>query len=453
MGMSATQARYTILTGRISDTEYEAQQVNQQRLNISNQMNAVYQSLCDMEVPTPPSKSDPEFSQTIYKGMGADKYITIRPKASGLYTATRVIPNGEIVVPTGTKEVSINVNPSKFLIDADLKASDGVAPNPGAYYEINNASDTSATKTPASSFVSGKMYALLSDSTGSNTVSGDELLNKCKNVKDMQTKTYVIDNGNGSYTKISGSNLNTISGNTKIYELPDSYIEAFDKAVVNTNIAASDEKSKGITVGGDPTMSMEAAVAKYGASGESNDAFLSSYRALQHSFPDTYNKEFTVIISTDDKGTETFSFCKTADMEADARGEGNGLTTVYEYTHGEYEEPIAELSNDDIHVDPSTGYLDTVTIDGDVIRLSSEKEFDEDHYNDAVSKYDNDKALYDQEQNRLNHMTEIYQRQDKMLELKLTRLDSERNALNTELEAVKKVIQDSIDRGFKTFSG
>ena len=40
-----------------------------------------------------------------------------------------------------------------------------------------------------------------------------------------------------------------------------------------------------------------------------------------------------------------------------------------------------------------------------------------------------------------------------MLEMKLTRLDNERNALNTEIEAVKKVIQDAIDRGFKTFSG
>ena len=41
----------------------------------------------------------------------------------------------------------------------------------------------------------------------------------------------------------------------------------------------------------------------------------------------------------------------------------------------------------------------------------------------------------------------------KNLELKLTRLDNERNALNTELEAVKKVIDDAIEKGFKTFSG
>ena len=70
-----------------------------------------------------------------------------------------------------------------------------------------------------------------------------------------------------------------------------------------------------------------------------------------------------------------------------------------------------------------------------------------------MNKYNIEKAMYDQEQNELNKKTSIYQRQDKQLELKLTRLDSERNALNTELEAVKKVIQDAIDKGFKTFSG
>ena len=41
----------------------------------------------------------------------------------------------------------------------------------------------------------------------------------------------------------------------------------------------------------------------------------------------------------------------------------------------------------------------------------------------------------------------------KGFELKLTRLDNERNAVNTEMEAVKKVIDDAIDKGFKTFSG
>ena len=34
----------------------------------------------------------------------------------------------------------------------------------------------------------------------------------------------------------------------------------------------------------------------------------------------------------------------------------------------------------------------------------------------------------------------------------LTRLDNERNAVNTEMEAVKKVVSDNIEKSYKTFS-
>ena len=79
--------------------------------------------------------------------------------------------------------------------------------------------------------------------------------------------------------------------------------------------------------------------------------------------------------------------------------------------------------------------------------------YDDIAYDAAMREYEAKKIAYDYEQNEFNKRTSIYQQQDKQLELKLTRLDNERNALNTEIEAVKKVIQDAIDKGFKTFSG
>ena len=443
MGMSASQARYTILTARMSDTEYECQQINQQRLTLSNQMNAVYEALCDMEVPTPPSKNDPEFSQIIYKGSGADKNITVRPEASGIYIATRVISNGEIVAPTGTKDVSVKVNPSNFL-GTVVNPSDAVTLNPNDYDAYKDNKKVSSD----GSFAPGLTYVAKNVNAHPATISGSDAIAHNEKAAAMQNKTYVVDKGGNSYEKLKGSQLSSKITNP-VYELSAEQEASFDKALVDIKVGDSQ-----ITVGGDPTMSMEAAVSLYGDQGkERSDAFMNSYNALQHSFPDTYNTDFTVIVTTEKTGTKTFSFCKTEDLMNDAKGEGDGKTTVYEYTHGEYEEPIAELSNEDIHIDTTTGYLDSAKINGNVVKLTSEKEFDENKYDDAVAKFSNDKALYDQEQNRLNHQTEIYERQDKMLELKLTRLDSERNALNTELEAVKKVIQDSIDRGFKTFSG
>ncbi len=39
-----------------------------------------------------------------------------------------------------------------------------------------------------------------------------------------------------------------------------------------------------------------------------------------------------------------------------------------------------------------------------------------------------------------------------LLELRLKQLDTEQNALNTELEAVKKVIETNVEATFKTFA-
>ena len=60
--------------------------------------------------------------------------------------------------------------------------------------------------------------------------------------------------------------------------------------------------------------------------------------------------------------------------------------------------------------------------------------------------------MNDQRQNEINANIKILQAQDKSLELRLSTLDTQHSAIQTELEAVKKVIQDNAE-DFKTFSG
>ena len=64
MGMSASQARFLSLTARKTNTEFEGQQINQQRTTLSNESANYYSMLASMTVPTPPSSSD--FSKTVY---------------------------------------------------------------------------------------------------------------------------------------------------------------------------------------------------------------------------------------------------------------------------------------------------------------------------------------------------------------------------------------------------
>ena len=74
-------------------------------------------------------------------------------------------------------------------------------------------------------------------------------------------------------------------------------------------------------------------------------------------------------------------------------------------------------------------------------------------YEDAFAAYTYEKQLYDREQAELNAQISTIQRQDKRLELQLTELDTRRTAITTEMEAVKKVLNEGAERGFKTFSG
>ncbi len=64
MGMAASQARFLGLTARKTNTEYEGQQINQQRTVLGNQSANYYNQLLGMTVPVPPSVSD--FTKTTY---------------------------------------------------------------------------------------------------------------------------------------------------------------------------------------------------------------------------------------------------------------------------------------------------------------------------------------------------------------------------------------------------
>ena len=69
-----------------------------------------------------------------------------------------------------------------------------------------------------------------------------------------------------------------------------------------------------------------------------------------------------------------------------------------------------------------------------------------------MNQYYYDKAQYDKQIQEVNAKIEIIQIQDKNLELKLKQLDTEENAISTELDAVKKVISKNVESSFKTFN-
>ena len=101
------------------------------------------------------------------------------------------------------------------------------------------------------------------------------------------------------------------------------------------------------------------------------------------------------------------------------------------------------------------GRFKTVKFEDDSVTytLNVEQITDETAYNDAMNKYYKHVADYEKTIADINAKTEIVQNQDRTLELRLKQLDTEQNALQTEMDAVKKVITKNVEMTFKTFGG
>jgi len=100
---------------------------------------------------------------------------------------------------------------------------------------------------------------------------------------------------------------------------------------------------------------------------------------------------------------------------------------------------FVSISIFDVNNIPTTYALTTNTLTDDAA------------YNDAMNRYEHEKYLYEQAIQEINSKIEITQVQDKNLELRLKQLDTEHNAIQTEIDAVSKVIQKNTESSFKTF--
>ena len=111
-----------------------------------------------------------------------------------------------------------------------------------------------------------------------------------------------------------------------------------------------------------------------------------------------------------------------------------------------------QLSGVQIEFD-TTGRISSMTdAEGNTYTMTASTETDDNAYEDAYNQYTYDQYVYDQKQTEINANIEILQAQDKSLELRLSTLDTQHSAIQTELEAVKKVMSKNIDNSFKTFN-
>lgn len=102
MGMAASQARFLQLTARKTNVEYQGQQINQERLALSNASAGLFEKMLSIVPPTPPSSQDDKYYTQGYNFTdvkdGIQKKISWQTYseaiASGLPPASSYLPTG-----------------------------------------------------------------------------------------------------------------------------------------------------------------------------------------------------------------------------------------------------------------------------------------------------------------------------------------------------------------------
>ena len=137
-------------------------------------------------------------------------------------------------------------------------------------------------------------------------------------------------------------------------------------------------------------------------------------------------------------------------------GNGDIYTNIKRYCIGS-KEVSREIKNVDAMLErDNSGRFVSLTVfdqynNATTYALTTNTLTDDAAYNDAMNKYEHEKYLYDQAVQNINAKIEVTHFEDKNLELRLKQLDTEHNAVQTEMDAVEKVIQKNTESTFKTF--
>ena len=403
MGMSASQARFLSLTARKTNTEYEGQQINQQRTALSNESSNYYSQLASMAVPTPPSSADyTRISYTFVNGTETNTITSLianaNTKTTGVYKLNYVqaIPCDTMVV-NGTAQVTAKLGADgkptgEYHIGADELVS--------AY----TSTELDAHNTAISTLEAAQ--AALAANTDATKV---EALQAAVTAAQGAVNTDVT----GYRTHLKAS-------------IPEHIVNAMTDDEVISKISVEAQYAN-------------IAKEKYGQSG---------YHVLYRQTED--NSSYEPVFFSDGE-LSSFDYNQKTGLSL------GGLKT---YVFGQ-ETETKEIKNREAKVeqDSSGRYVSIFIYDKDATDgagtkydLTTTSISDEKGYNDAMNQYFFDKAVYDQKVQEINAKIEIIQVQDKNLELKLKQLDTEENAISTELDAVKKVISKNVESSFKTFN-
>ena len=490
MGMAASQARYLALSARKTNVEYEGQQINQQRLMLSNQSADLFNQMLTMSVPTPPNSSDYTKLQyswndgintsvlESYYQLGTPNeefnYVVTSYHYENVYTGQRKYLKDPQIQATRTnhfsdkKEHDYTIQSMTYMKDSDIYT-----------FKVKDINDKDLKLT----------YRRSDQLSNVNTTEQLDYMFDRTTTTGSGTGYFQYDDANDTY-KYFANGLGTgasvtyrkvdMENPTAFSELKQSYGGKFDKdktyytdgnnyickedivAANETLINKTDIRKKDTNVyNSDATISTEIKQILKDMSVNSNDSV--SYERLKKCFDDngeyingslyqfkmngkTY---YTTAADLDESLLSAYDKNSIADNSIDSQQSKLSYYNAL-YVKTKVEEVKKALMETD-----GNGRFSTVKFEDDsvVYDLNVETITDEAAYNDAMNQYYYKQEQYDKEVASINAKTEILQAQDRQLELQLEQLNTEQSALQNEMEACQKVVSKNVESSFKTFGG
>ena len=430
MGMAASQARYLALTARKTNTEWEGQQINQARTALANQSANLFNQLLALEVPNAPKTTDYTEIQYSYSDGENESVIDSWQQLSSSDPNYNYIVNHYYYadIYTGSK---------KFLENPQVQTKGELQEEVMDPVVILNQDGSYTLKTQSGE---ERIYLPVSDIDSDKKL--ENALRDFEVAKGMAQADGVLTT-DGVYGYLD-------SNGTWHFFLEDEIAEPKDYSTVYVPSYVGNSKLNELT---ELTEDQAAGLAQILR--DCSDSSMSEYLSFDNDGNLVYNGEG--IYTFDMQGKAYFTTEKDLYNSMQTQHDYEKPIDIQEklaYYNASYVKTKIEETNHALLETDGDGRFTSVKFDDDsvVYSLNVETVTDEDAYQDAMNEYLYKKEQYEKTIADINAQTSIIQQEDRTLDLRLKQLDTEQNALATEMDAVKKVIQDNVEKTFKTFS-
>ncbi len=421
MGMAASQARYLGLTARKTNVEYEGQQINQARTALANQSADTFNQLLGLSVPVAPDKN---------------KFITLQYSYTDGTTGETISNMTELNNdPDGYNYLVTHYHFANLFKGVESRRTNPqVSMNSPVKSNVDLAT-TPVTQVGTDYYKDGQIYDLYDSTDLDQAAAWKQLKEKygLGNVTDADV--FVMTDPTDGLLHFATRPDLAASAGLSTGTMPEYYVDPNSPSYVGNNqVFAYDSTDK------DLKAAYEQIIADF-----PNSTFANSTPDQIYYWKDAVTGKTQLACHADLKASGESAVDPTYPTE-------NQTVKLLQYNAQDVKTKIEQRQKAFVEFDGSGRAQSIRYEDSSIVHsLSTEQITDDDAYENAMNQYNYDVRVYEKTIEDINAKTKRIQEQDRTLELRLRQLDTEQDALQTEMEAVKKVIEKNIESTFKTF--